>query len=249
MKRVICMLAFFFSFFGNAQNNALFEQGKQQYNNDKFQEAITNWNKIIDAGEHSADLYFNIANAHYKLNHIGPSIYYYEKALQLSPSDDEILNNLAFAQNATIDAIEPLPKTFFAKWDEELSSFLTYEGWAWVTAISALLFTVLFLGYYFAGYATRKRLFFVSSMLCIIVFLLAFSMSFRNYGKHINDRPAIVFAESTEVKSEAKMKSETAFTLHEGTKVQVVAEDGDWKRIELADGKDGWIPASDLKQL
>ena len=45
------------------------------------------------------------------------------------------------------------------------------------------------------------------------------------------------------------MGSNVAFTLHEGTKVQISAQDGNWFRITLADGKDGWIPASDLKQL
>ena len=42
---------------------------------------------------------------------------------------------------------------------------------------------------------------------------------------------------------------ETAFVLHEGPKVQILSEEDDWFRIQIADGKDGWIHNTDLKQL
>lgn len=249
MKQLLYITCLLFSFYGNSQNNALFDQGKQQYRAEKFQEAITTWTKIIDAGDESASLYFNLANAYYKQNSIGPSIYYYEKALQLSPNDNEVLNNLAFAKNATVDAIEPLPKTFFAKWDESLSNWLTYEGWAILAVCMAFLFALLFLGYYFLGHSAKKRLLFVGSILSLIVLITAVTMAFRTFDKVTNNRPAIVFAEETEIKTDPKMNSDTAFLLHEGTKVQIIAEEGDWKRVSVADGKDGWIPSADLKEL
>ncbi len=233
----------------NAQNNALFEQGKEQYKADNFQEALNNWMKIEASGEHSASLYYNIANAHYKLNSIGPSIYYYEKALQLAPGDKDILNNLAFAQNATVDAIEPLPQTLFVKWDNALSNWLNFEGWAKVSVVSAFLFAIFFLLYYFSASTLRKRALFVSAIVSIFVLFTAVTMSFRTYDRYLSDQPAIIFAESTEIKTEPNMKSETAFVLHEGTKVQILAVEDDWFRIVIASGKDGWIPNTDLKQL
>lgn len=242
-------LLLFLSEMSFAQNQSLFDQGKQDYKLEKYQEAISSWTKIEQSGVHSSALYFNLANAHYKLNSIGPSIYYYEKALELAPNDSEVLNNLTFAQNATIDAIEPLPKTIFAKWDNRVSSWLTFDGWAWTTVICALLFVLLFLSYYFVTYSTKKRLLFIGSMVSMIVLLIAISMSFRTYNQQLNDQHAIVFAESADVKSEPSRKSETSFVLHEGTKVKITAKDEDWYRIQLADGKDGWVSSSDLKEL
>ncbi len=249
MKQFIYLIVFLFSFLGIAQNNALFEQGKQSYKAEKHQDAIGHWMKIIKDGEHSAAVYFNIANAHYKLNNIGPSIYYYEKALQLSPNDKSVLNNLAFAQNATVDAIEPLPESVFYKWDKRISGLLTYNGWAWVAVISVLMFTVLFLKYYFSVFTRNKRIYFVGAILSVLVFAMGLSLAFRNYNQHLNDKPAIIFAESSDIKSEPTLGSETAFILHEGTKVQILAEDDAWYRVQIADGKEGWIPASDLKAL
>lgn len=249
MKALIVILICLFVSSLGAQNNALFEQGKQQYKADNFQEALNNWMKIEASGEHSAALYYNIANAHYKLNSIGPSIYYYEKALQLAPGDKDILNNLAFAQNATVDAIEPLPQTLFVKWDNALSNWLTFEGWAKVSVVSAFLFAIFFLLYYFSVTTLRKRPLFVAAIVSIFVLFTSVTMSFRTYDKYLSDQPAIIFAESTDVKTDPSLKSETAFVLHEGTKVQILAAEYDWFRIVIADGKDGWIPNTDLKQL
>ena len=64
-----------------------------------------------------------------------------------------------------------------------------------------------------------------------------------------NDHPAIIFSEKTEVRNEPNLGSEVSFSLHEGTKVQIISRDSDWVRIEIPDGKDGWIPNSDLKEL
>ena len=249
MKKTLYIVIFFISTFGIAQNIALFEQGNEQYKAEKYQEAISSWMKILSSGEHSAALYFNIANAHYKLNHIGPSIYYYEKALQLSPNDSEIKNNLAFAQNATVDAIEPLPQTIFAQWDSKISKLLNFNGWAWVSVIAAALFMGLFLGYYFSYQSQKKRFFFIGATLSLVILIFAVSMAFRSFHKFENKKEAIVFAEVSEVKNGPRMSEETAFKLHEGTKVTIMQTEDEWVRILLADGKDGWLHEDDIKPL
>ena len=85
----------------------------------------------------------------------------------------------------------------------------------------------------------------VFALLCIGTLVMAF----QTYSDFTQNRPAIIFAETTEVKSEPNMGSTSAFEIHEGTKVQIIDEDEDWARIRLADGKDGWIPFNDFKQL
>jgi tetratricopeptide (TPR) repeat protein len=249
MKKLLYILILFASFTSIGQNNTLFDQGKELYKNGKYQQAINAWMQILDKGEHSAELYFNLGNAQYKLNHIGPSVYYYEKALQLSPNDSDIKNNLAFAENARIDSIEPLPKTVFSKWYQSVAGLFTFNGWAVLAVVLSLLFVTLFLLYYFSYSEKRKRLLFVGSMLFGLFLIASLTMAFLTYGDYTKNQPAIIFASEIEVKTAPTMGSDIAFTLHEGTKVQISAQDGNWFRITLADGKDGWIPATDLKQL
>lgn len=249
MKQVASIFILFISALTFAQNTSLFEKGNDLYKKEKYHEAVTTWNKVLENGEHSAGLYFNLGNAHYKLNDIAPSIYYYEKALQLAPNDSDIKNNLKFAQNARIDVIEPLPKSVFAKWNNTLEGFFTYNQWATAAVIASILFVLLFLVYYFSYTEKRKRLFFVGALGAVLVTLVSVVMAYNTFGAIEKDMPAIVFSESADVKSEPNLKSDAAFTLHEGTKVQIVAIDADWMKIQLADGKDGWIPATDLKRL
>lgn len=249
MKKLLTVCLLFGSIVGFAQSDALFEQGIENYKKGAFSNAVTNWKKVIDNGEESAALYFNLGNAHYKLNNVGPSIYYYEKALQLAPNDSDIKTNLAFAENARIDVIEPLPKTFFSRWYATIATIFTYNGWAIISVICVFLFVILFLLYWFSASETKKRFYFTSSIVFALLCIGTLVMAFQTYSDFTQNRPAIIFAETTEVKSEPNMGSTSAFEIHEGTKVQIIDEDDDWARIRLADGKDGWIPFNDFKQL
>ena len=245
----ICVFLFGGLIHGASQNAELFEKGKEAYKDGEYQEAVDSWTEVLNSGNHSSALYYNLGNAHYRLNQIGPSIYFYEKALQLDPGDTDIKNNLAFAENARIDIIEPLPKTIFSRWYEQGSKLLTYEGWAVGAVILSSLAVLLFLLYYFSTSERKKRLLFVSSMISGAMMLFFVVMAFMLYSDAVKDRPAIVFAESTEVRNEPTLQGEAIFILHEGTKVQVLDDDGDWLRIRLVDGKDGWILESDLREL
>ena len=60
---------------------------------------------------------------------------------------------------------------------------------------------------------------------------------------------AIVFAEESTVLSEPNPSSLNAFTLHEGTKIKLLDEFNNFYKIELADGRQGWIKENDLKEL
>lgn len=248
-KFVILSMTLFLSLSSFSQNSALFDQGKELYKNGKYQQAINAWMQILENGQTSSELYFNLGNAQYKLNQIGPSIYYYEKALQLSPNDDDIKTNLAFAENARIDAIEPLPQSVFTKWYTNIADTFTFDGWAIAAVVSSMIFVTLFLLYYFSYSERRKRLLFATSTIAALFLIGTVTMAFLTFGDYSNNQPAIIFTSQIEVKSEPSMGSSSAFVLHEGTKVQITAKDGNWYRISLADGKDGWIPTTDLKQL
>lgn len=239
-----------FTFFANAQNKVLFDAGNKAYNESNFQEAISSYERILDSGVHSAELYFNLANAYYKLNRIAPSIYYYEKALQLSPNDKEIKSNLAFAQNMTIDAIEVIPEVGLSKIFKGFVNTFSFDLWALISVILVIVFVLLFLGYYFSQATAKKRLAFVVSSGSLIVAVVALFFAFQKFEYDRKDQPAIVFAQESEVKTDPNLRSEIAFVIHEGTKVQVLEHyQENWTKIKLSDGKTGWIVSEDVKML
>lgn len=230
-------------------NTALFNSANKAYNEGNYQEAITQYKSILDSGEYSTSVYYNLANAYYKTNVIGPSVYYFEKALQLSPNDEDILNNLAFARNMTIDAIEPLPKTQLSKFVGNITSTFSYNQWAWIAVILGFVCVISFLLYQFAYQSLKKRIYFLISFIALLFILGTVAIAYQQYEKAKQDRPAIVFATETTVKAEPNLRSDAVFTLHEGTKVQILDTVADWKKIRLIDGKIGWIIAEDVSEL
>ncbi len=249
VRRIVEILIFLVVISGFSQGEEAFQRGSSLYNQEKYQEAIDAYKSILDAGQESASLYYNLANANYKLSNIGPSVYYYEKALELAPNDDDIKNNLVFAQNATIDAIDVIPEGFISRTINRVTNILDFDGWAWFSVICILLFVGLFILYYSAHASSKKRLFFIGSWLILIFGLFGLFSAFRQYNAIQNNQFAIIFAQETTIKSEPNLRSEEVFQLHEGTKVQVTETVNNWKKIKLADGKIGWIPAVDLKEL
>ncbi|WNH08789.1 tetratricopeptide repeat protein [Thalassobellus suaedae] len=249
MKQLIYILLFLLSFSGFSQNQALFDKANALYNEGKYAEAIDNYSAILKSGNHSAELYFNLANANYKLNNIAPSIYYYEKALQLSPDDADIKNNMAFAKNMTIDAIDIIPDSGFSKLVKSVTNSMSFDNWAKISVSLVFCFVVLFLIYYFAYSTLNKRLAFIGSLTALIFVCITLVFAFHKFNLDKNDNPAIVFAQESKVKSDPSSRSEESFRLHEGTKVQVVEAYNDWKKIKLSDGKTGWIPSKDIKTL
>jgi tetratricopeptide (TPR) repeat protein len=234
-------------FFG--QNQSLFEEANALYNAGKYAEAIDKYTTILETENHSAGLYYNLANAHYKLNHIAPSIYYYEKALLLNPDDAEIKNNIAFARNMTIDAIEVIPEAGFSKIVKGTTNAFSFDTWAKVSVALVFCFVVLFLMYYFAFSTLVKRLTFIGSLVSLFLVCVTLAFAFHRYNLDKKDNPAIVFIQESKVKSDPNLRSDESFRLHEGTKVQVIDDYNDWKKIQLSDGKTGWVISEDIKLL
>ena len=234
----------------SAQNaDDLFSSANDLYKNEKFEKAIERYKEIESQGLISSELYYNLGNSYYKLNKVGPSIYYFEKALKINPLSEDVKNNLVFAKRLSLDKIEELPKTVFQKFNINYLQQLSYNQWAIVVIVFSVLGSLLFLLFYFADTPFIKRFYFVTSSLSFILLITALIITFNQYSISKNNTEAIVFVEKVEVRNAPTFNSEEVFTLHEGTKVLVLDAVDNWKKIKLADGKIGWIIADDIKLL
>jgi tetratricopeptide (TPR) repeat protein len=246
MKKLVFLLLLITQVFF-AQNG--FEKGNSLYQKGNYNEAITAYETVLSSKKQSAELYFNLANCYYKLNKVAPAIYNYEKALVLAPNDNEIKNNLKFAQKMTIDEIKEVPKVGFAKLLRDFTAEFHYDIWAWIAVSFSSLFLLFFIGYYFSQTTLSKRIFFIGMF--VLVFLILISVLAALFEKNHcdNERPAIVFDEIAEVKGEPKATAADVYTLHEGTKVYVQEKLENWKKIELTDGSEGWIESSAIHEV
>ena len=226
-----------------------FEKGNSLYQKGKYEQAIAEYESVLASKNHSAELYFNLGNCYYKLNKVAPAIYNYEKALVLNPDDQEIANNLKFAQKLQIDEIKVVPQVGFSKMVHDFTSIFHYNTWAWISVGFSTLFLLCFSGYYFSRLTFSKRIFFIGMFVLLFLLLISVSSAISEKNHYENERPAIVFAEMVLVKSEPQNASNTVFTLHEGTKVFVLETVDNWKKIQLTDGTEGWIEKTAIKEV
>lgn len=250
MKKIIFVFLIFFSLVLEAQNaNELFSNANNLYKNGEYSKAIELYSAIEKQGLESDELFFNLGNSYYKLNKVAPSIYYYEKALKINPSNEDALTNLSFAKRMTIDIIEDLPKTFLQRFSTNVIQKLSFDTWATIAVVSSFLVAVLFLLYYFSFSSKKKLLYFNTTIFTAFVLIISVFFGYNNYKTVKNNKAAIIFVPKVEIKNAPSTNSDEVFVLHEGTKVIILDELDNWKKIKIADGKIGWIYADDLKEI
>jgi len=250
MGKLFFYIALLFSLIGFSQTSEeLFSKGNNLYQHGKYSEAIELYSSIEKEGLISDDLFFNLGNCYYKLNKVAPSIYYYEKVLKINPIHEDAIFNLAFAKRMTIDVIEELPKTFLQRFSSNVIQKLPFDTWAIIAVLASFLASLLFLFYHFS-FSTKKKLFYFNiSIFAVFVLLISIFFAFHNYNTVQKNRSAIIFVAEVEIKNAPSTSSEVIFELHEGTKVVILDELDNWKKIKIADGKIGWIYADDLKEI
>ena len=249
MKKTLFLLLIITNIITAQTASESFSSANDLYKNEKFEQAIALYEKIEDQGLVSSELHYNLGNSYYKLNKVGPSIYHYEKSLKLDPLNEDVKNNLVFAKRLALDNIEELPKTVFQKFNKNYLQMLSYNQWAIVTIVFSMLGSLFFLLFYFAVSPSKKRFYFVISALNFILLITSSLITYNQYLHSNNNKEAIVFAKKTAVRNAPTLNSEEVFTLHEGTKVLVLDNLDDWKKIKLADGKLGWIIADEIRLL
>ena len=228
--------------------DSIFDQSNAFYTDGKYQMAIDGYQDILNSGYESAELYYNLGNAYYKLNNIPESNFFYEKARSISPTDEDILINLSFAQNLRIDKIEKLPITQTQNFKINILNLLSEKGWSVLLIILAWIACVSFVLYLSVNNSGNKRIFFTQFIILMIGLIVVFTINYEK-KKLNNEKFAIIYDKEIEVWSEPNKISELKFLLHEGTKVKQVDTIQDWVNIQLENGTLGWIQSSSIKTL
>ncbi|WP_394906516.1 tetratricopeptide repeat protein [uncultured Mesonia sp.] len=252
MKRFLSILVWVigFSYIGLAQEpTALFKQAATAYSQEDYKQAIKLYESILDQEIESVSVYYNLANAHYKLENVAESIYYYEKALQLAPNDQDVLHNLEYAEQMRIDVIQEADLTGMEKIKQRTINKFSLSFWAWLSIISALLVVLCGVFYFFNSKSSVKRLSFSFGVPFVLVSLILFWFAHLRYAEISDNEYAVIFAEKTALLAEPNKNSASSIQLHAGTKVKVLDSFNSYVKIELPNDQQGWLSQEDLKNL
>ena len=212
-----------------------------------YQQAAKIYEQLLKKGV-SAELYYNLGGAYYRMDEIPLAVLNYERALLLSPGDADIRFNLQMARSKTIDKITPESEMFFVTWFHSLVNLTSVDGWARTALVSLALAIVLALLYLFASPIWLRKVGFFGAFVLLVVFAVANFLAYTQKQGYIHRNGAIIMAPAATVKSTPAKQGTDLFILHEGTKAEITdATMKEWKRIKVADGKEGWIETSQIE--
>ena len=219
------------------------------YTAERYQEAAQQYEALLKRGE-SADLYYNLGNAYYRMDDITHAVLAYERALLLSPGDADVRFNLQMARSKTIDKIVPESEMFFVTWYRSLVRLMSVDAWARTAIVSLLCFMLLGLVYLFAQRIWLRKVGFFGGVLFLVVFIFANIFGFQQQQSLHHRTGAIIMRSAASVKSTPSKNGTDLFILHEGTRVNIIDDTmKGWREIRVADGKSGWIELSDIEVI
>ena len=251
MKKIVVIIYLIFSgiVFSQTNNNEYFNNGLDLYNNGKYKEAIAQFKLIIENGEHSEALYFNLGNSYYKINDIANSVYFFEKALKLNQKNNDVLNNLAYSQNMLIYKTGNRPKNQISEFLNDVSKTLNVNQWLMIGFVFLYLFLVTFLLYFLNTKTMSKKNYFTLSLIFFSFSVVFFFNGINKFENNKNMVSAIIFEKKIDFRTEPNYRSEVIFNLHEGTKVIIKEELNEWGLVEISDGNKGWIELKSIKKI
>lgn len=217
------------------------------YVHEHYQQAAQLYEQLLKKGV-SPDLYYNLGNSYYRMDNFTKAVLNYERALLLSPGDKDIRFNLQMARSKTIDKIVPESEMFFVTWYRSLVNLQSVDAWAQMALIALAIAIVLALAYLFGNAVWLRKIGFFGGLLFVVLFLASNLFAWQQKRAIMNRTGAVIIHSAVTVKSTPSKNGTDLFILHEGTKVNIT--DGSmrsWKKVRVADGKEGWLETNQIE--
>ena len=243
---VISLTSYFSSLTSNAVTKA---EADSAYVQERYQQAAKDYEALLKQGV-SADLYYNLGNCYYRMDQMTQAVLNYERALLLSPGDKDIRFNLQMARSKTIDKITPESEMFFVTWYSSLVNVMSVDGWARTALVALIVAIVLALFYLFSDRIWLRKIGFFGGIIALLLFLVGNLFAWQQKSNLTQRTGAIIIKSAVNVKSTPSKNGTDLYILHEGTKVTVTDSSmREWRKIRVADGKEGWLEVSEIEVI
>lgn len=212
---------------------------------DLYRKAMVRFEKLVQDGVVNGKIYYNLGNTYFRLHDLGRAILNYRRALAYLPDDDNLRQNLRFAESQQPDRIEPKQEAMIIKtllfWHYDLSAQIRFILLAVANAAFwGLLAAVVFYRRMALGLVTAGAL--------ALTLMLAGSLLHDRFRPRTTG--VIVAKEAVARKGDGPAYSPSFNEpLHAGLAFSLVEKRGDWLYIELGDGRRCWVTADNVEMI
>ena len=227
-----------------------FAQAEVLYQKGSFGEAARVYEEVSALGFEDAVVYYNLGNAYFKAGHLGRAVLNYERALVLMPRDDDIIANLAYANQLVTGSVEPLSLPLVVRW---VVAFYRYLDLNALAKILSVLFVVGGVAFYMVlderWFSLRKHASVVVVVGSVLILAGGVTLIFKLLETSSAHVGAIVLKENAYVRSGPNQENPRLVEIHEGLKVVILNEREDWYQISLENGLVGWLKTSEVEPI
>jgi tetratricopeptide (TPR) repeat protein len=219
--------------------SAAFDQANKLYEQAKYPEAVSAYEKLVQQNTVSAALYFNLGNALFKTGKIGEAILNYRLAERLAPRDPDIQANLQFARAGVNGGTTAAS----ARWKHWLS-VLTLNELAVIAMLSAWIWFFLLILKQLRPPVDRSLSGYTATAGGVTL-LVGLWIGILWNARFRTEAAVIVVTEAV-VRYGPLDESQSFYTLHDGGEVIVLNHLNDWLQVQDAAQRIGWVQ---LKQV
>ncbi len=225
-----------------ADLNAAFDAANKLYEEGKYAEAVVAYEKLIQSGQVSDALYFNLGNACYKAGQTGRAIAAYRQAERLSPRDPSLRFNLQFVRKK-VNGSDSVPGQWWQRW----LARLTLNEWTLLTSIAVWTwFLLLALTQWRPELKRALRSYKFASSMAGCLLGLCLGASLHDY--YFN-QSAVVIAREAIVRNGPLDESQSAYSVQDGTELTVLDQKDDWLQVSDSRERVGWLKRNQVLML
>ena len=228
-------------------------EAEAAYRQNSFAESIKLYESEIGKNKQikkeSPELYYNLGNAYFRDNQIAKAILNYERALLLDPGDSDIRHNLRFAKTRIEDKIDSADSFFVNQWIRSIQNLYTANRWAMIGIVLFLILIIAVGSYVISTQITVRKISFYSGIVLLALVIIANAFAFKQKNKIVNRSTGIVMSDSDSIHTSPDAHSQELFRLHEGSKVRIKREEGNWFEIVIANGSVGWLQKKNIEKI
>lgn len=230
-----------FQFFAQ---NELIKNAEVSYKSGNYAESINSYKTLIQKNYKSEKIFYNLANAYFKINDLGNAVLYYEKALKSAPNDKDILINLKLVRKKIDSPIEAIPEFKPIKYIKSVSKILTPNGWAVLALLNIILVLILIFFKWIRGKKINSILLYSSLSMTILVIFFMFIANIN-----ANDKSYAIILHEKRAFLSPSDKSEFLYELPAGEKIKIIDSLDSWFEIELINKEKAWILTGNIERI
>ena len=223
----------------------LFKDGNKFYSQNSYKEAVKSYEKVIDSGYYSEDLFLNLGNAYFQESNFGQARWSYEMGLKLNPMNNDLKNNNSI-NKLYIEGFIELPKNNLIDFINIFFQSFLLNQFLLINSLLILLSAITFFLMRITQMKLHIRLFYFSTIIMFISVLVTFTKNIWDkdniFGIIIEDE---VIVYSAPFSNQAIEKS----VFFSGNKVKIHQKTDLWVEVSSFDGRKGWIRALDVRNL